>query len=115
MRGGAEQCRAGQSTHQGLELRLGQETLFGPDAGQMREGLRHRLAGLAVGQNARELEVRMGREQAQQLAGHIAAAAEHDSRDGVRGAHAVPVAATPALPSLAACDAREVRPRCRMR
>ena len=44
----------------------------------MRERIRDFRAGLAVGQDRRYLELRMSRDQAQQLAGHIASAAEHD-------------------------------------
>ena len=47
---------------------------------QVPEELRDRLVGLAVGGDRREVEVRMRREQAQQFAGHVAGAAEHDRR-----------------------------------
>ena len=47
----------------------------------MAECLGDRLARLAVGHHARELEVRMRGEQPQQLAGDIAGAAEHDRRN----------------------------------
>ncbi len=50
----------------------------------MREGARHRSAGLAVGENGGDFKLRMSRDQAQQLAGHIAGAAEHDGRRGLR-------------------------------
>ena len=59
---------------------------------QVPEELRHRLVGLAVRGDGREVEVRMRREQAQQLAGHVAGAAEHDRGDA--GSH-WPTAATP--------------------
>ena len=47
---------------------------------QVTEELRDRLVGLAVRRDRREVEVRMRGEQPQQLAGHVARAAEHDGR-----------------------------------
>ena len=46
----------------------------------MGERIGDRRAGLAVGEDRRDFELRMTRDQAQQLAGHIAGAAEHDGR-----------------------------------
>ncbi len=48
---------------------------------QMTEELRDRLVGLAVGGDGRDVEVGVRGEQAQQLTGHVAGAAEHDRRD----------------------------------
>ncbi len=58
-------------------------------------------AGLAVGQNGRGLEMRMSRDQAQQFAGHVAGAAEHDG--GYALGHAPATFDSPAcwMPSLA--------------
>ncbi len=74
MRRGAEHRRTRQLAHQVFDLRLGREARLRPATGQMREGAGHRLTGLAVRENARQLEMRVSREQAQQLPGHIAAA-----------------------------------------
>ncbi len=49
-------------------------------AAQMGERIGDFRAGLAVGQDRRDLKPRMTRDQAQQLAGHIAGAAEHNGR-----------------------------------
>ncbi len=57
------------------------EARFRIGAREMAEGLRHGLAGLAVRQDGSELELRMTRDQAQQLTGHVAGAAEHDRGD----------------------------------
>ena len=46
----------------------------------MREGIGHRRAGLTVGQHRGDFELRVTGDQPQQLAGHIAGAAEHDGR-----------------------------------
>ena len=51
----------------------------------MRERVGDGGAGLAVGQYRRDGELRMSCDQAQQLAGHITGAAEHNGRR--RGAH----------------------------
>ncbi len=48
---------------------------------QVAEELRDRLVRLAVGSHRGEVEVGVSGEQAQQLARHVACAAEHDRRD----------------------------------
>ena len=68
---------------------------------QMREELRDRRFGLAVGRDGGEVESRMHREQAQQLARHIAGAAENDRR-------------CPFSHSLTACARRPPNPRLSM-
>src|SRR5262249_9732557 len=68
-------------------------------AREMRKGFAHRLAGLAVRHHRRQLELRMPRDQAQQLAGHIAGTAEHDRGNlAVRVRHAAAPSATRVLP-----------------
>src|SRR5262245_65742374 len=66
----------------------------------MRKGFAHRLARLAVRHHTRQLELRMPGDQAQQLAGHIAGAAEHNRRNlAGRVRHAAAPSATRVLPA----------------
>ena len=53
-------------------------------AREMRERFARELAGRAVGHHARELEARVAEDQAQQFAGDVAGAAEHDGRESCR-------------------------------
>ena len=81
VRRGREQRRLRQPATASSHFCPRGEALLGIGARQMRKRRGERLAGLAVGHRRREPEVRMHGEQPQQLAGHVAAAAEHDCRN----------------------------------
>src|SRR5690606_12756508 len=86
MRRGAEERQARQRADQRFDLGLRAEAQVAERRREMAKRFGDRLAGLAVGQYSREREMRMRGEQAQQLARHIAGAAEHDRRYA-RAAH----------------------------
>src|SRR5689334_2409400 len=81
MRRGAEDRRLRQLRDQALHFVLRLELRSRIHAGEMRERLAYGFAGLAVRHHGRELEAWVTGDQAQQLAGYVAGAAEYDCRD----------------------------------
>ena len=84
VRRGREQGAGRQRRHELRDVGLGPEPQLTEHGREVRERLRDRLAGLRVGEDARDLELRMAEHEAQQLAGHVAGAAEDDRRDARR-------------------------------
>ena len=80
-----EQCAARRAAYQGLDLVEIREPQVRIGAAQMHERACDRSARLAIRKNGGDFELRMARDQTQQLAGHIAGAAQHDR--GSRVAH----------------------------
>ncbi len=93
VRGGREHrglARPGEPL-QGLPLRA--EAQIGVGAGQVREGARHGLPRRTLRHHGRELEARVRGDQAQELPGYVAAAAEHHRRNPA--AHCAAAAGSP--------------------
>ena len=82
VRRGREQGAARCAAYEGLDLVEPGEFQVRIGAAQMRECARDGHTGLAVRQNGGHVELRMPRDQTQQLAGHIAGAAQHDGGSG---------------------------------
>src|SRR5213075_1404327 len=76
---------------QGLPLRA--EAQIGVGAGQVREGARHGLPRRTLRHHGRELEARVRGDEAQELPGYVAAAAEHHRRNPA--AHCAAAAGSP--------------------
>ena len=89
VRGGREheplRCRA-EALDRGVERH---ERLVRKRGREMVERFRHGLAGLTRRHDATEREPWVRMQEAQELAGHVAGAAEHDGGNGVRRAHAL--------------------------
>ncbi len=77
-----EQGAARRAPHDGLDLVETGEFEIRVGVAQVRECAGDRSTGLTVRQNGGDGELRMPRDQAQQLSGHIAGAAEHDGGGG---------------------------------
>jgi hypothetical protein len=96
-----EQRTARCFSHQRVDLIETAESQVRIGAAQMRKGSGHRTARLAVGQNGGGVQARMPRDQAQQLAGHVAGAAQNDGGNGIAHAPTTLDSRAFAMPSFA--------------
>jgi hypothetical protein len=82
MRGGGEQGGHRGAADDGLQLIGRRKFQIRIGAAQVRKGIRNLRARLAIRQHGGHVKLRMTGYQAQEFAGHIAGAAEHNGRRG---------------------------------